>query len=139
MRAAIVGLGPAGATLARLLSMEGAEVTVYEGSPRPGCRCAWGTYLSRFTSFFGRLIGRRRASSLVKVKVERVFVNGAELEALDLCVVDKPGLVWALAEGSTVVRAHVPFEALAAASNKEGIERPPACATACEAQCQGIQ
>ncbi len=75
MKVAVIGAGPAGASLAYFLRERGVDVEVYEAGPRPGVKpCGWGVprEIEEFLSI---------PQSVVKVKLRgyRVFLDGGQI------------------------------------------------------------
>ncbi|AKG38698.1 hypothetical protein MA03_04580 [Infirmifilum uzonense] len=103
-RVAIVGAGPAGAYLARLLVDDGFEVKVFEGAPRLASKpCGGGLPFS-----VERVLRVPEESVLVKVKGYKVYV-GAKVSKESHgkfygYIVDKESLLKYLLEGVEVVR-----------------------------------
>ena len=75
MRVAVVGAGPAGASLAYFLRGRGVDVEVYEAGPRPGFKpCGWG--VPREIEEF---LPVPRGVVKVKLRGYRVFLDGRQI------------------------------------------------------------
>lgn len=104
---AVVGAGPAGALLARLLADSGFRVTVFEGAPRLAAKpCGWGVPYTVESVY--RL---PEEVVLVKVRGFEVYAGGELVKEghgrFFGYIVDKAALLGELLEGVEVVRRYV--------------------------------
>ncbi len=100
VKIAIVGGGIAGSFLAKLLSIEGYDVTVFTESKRLGCFCAWGTVFNE-VDYLLRKVGLR-LKDYVFSKIKYLVVNGIKLNAKNIVTFNKPKLIYDLLENVKV-------------------------------------
>ncbi len=105
LRIAIVGGGIAGSFLAKLLSNENIDVTVFTDSKRLGCFCAWGTVFHEVD----RLLRKAgfKLKDYVYAKIKNIIVNDIKIDVQNLVTFNKPKLIYDLLENVNVKFANV--------------------------------